>query len=96
VPPDMATRAICLQKLASRVRLLKNDAAPQARVPPVTNATNYRGRGYNSRRYDSRCDDNWRRRCDYDWPVRPTMSIRTTVKARTTSALSAGTINTDE
>ena len=88
--PDMATLGYLLEEPVSRVRVLKNDAAPQVRVPAVTNAANHRGRGYNSRRYDNR------RRCDYDWAVRATMSIRTTVKAGTTSALSAGTVNTDE
>jgi hypothetical protein len=32
----------------------------------------------------------------YDWPVRATMSIRTTVKAGTTSALSISVLNAGE
>jgi hypothetical protein len=49
---------------------LKNDAAPQVRVPSVTDSANHRGRCY-----DSRCYNNRGRRYDYDWPVRATMSI---------------------
>ena len=75
---------------------LKNDAAPKPRMPSVTPATNHRGRCHDGRRHHGRRHDNWGRRCNYDWPVRATMSIRTTVKAGTTSALSAGTINTDK
>ena len=67
-------------------------AAPEARVPAETTAANHRGR-----RYNSRCYDNWRRGCDYDWTsIRETSSVRTTMKARTTSARSAGTVNIDE
>jgi len=68
----------------------KNDAAPQMRVPSISNAANHRNRCY-----DSRCYNN-RGRCDYDGPVRATMSIRTTVKAGTTSALSTGAVDGDE
>ena len=56
-------------------------------MPTVTSAANDR------RRYDCGCHHNWRPRCDYDWPVRATMSIRTAVKAGTTSALSTGVLN---
>jgi hypothetical protein len=78
-----------------RLTELKNDAAPQARVPAVTTAANHRGRCYDSR--CSRCYDNWRRGCDYDWTsIRETSSVRTTMKARTTSARSTGTVNIDE
>jgi hypothetical protein len=91
----MATlSSLGLKKLASRVRVLKNDAAPPVRVPAVTGATHHRARGYNSRRYDNRCYDG--PRCDDDWTsIRATSSVRTTVKAGTTSARSAGTVNTD-
>jgi len=71
---------------------LIRQAAPEARVPAETTAANHRGR-----RYNSRCYDNWRRGCDYDWTsIRETSSVRTTMKARTTSARSAGTVNVDE
>jgi hypothetical protein len=75
--------------------VLKNDASPQVRVPAVANAANHRGWRYNSRYYDGRCYDS-RPRCNYDWPVRTTMSIGATVKAGTTSTRSARTINTDK
>ena len=65
-------------------------------VPAISNAANHRGRCYDGWCYDSWCYNNRGRRCDYDWPVRATMSIRTTVKAGTTSALSTGTVNTDD
>ena len=55
-------------------------------VPAISNAANHRGRCYNNRGL----------RRDYDWPVRAAMSIRTTVKAGTTSALSTGTMDGDE
>src|SRR5262249_25709923 len=71
---------------------LKNDAAPQARVPAETNAANHRG----SRDYDSRWHDNWCRGCDYDWTIRATSSQRTTMKAETTSLRSTSTVNIDE
>jgi len=71
--------------------VLKNDAAPQMRVPAISNAADHRGRCYDSRSYDNR--GRW---CDYDWPVRATMSIRTTVKAGTTSALGTGAVDGDE
>jgi hypothetical protein len=91
----MATlSSLGLKQLASRVGVLKNDATPPARVPAETGATYHRGRAYDSRRYDGRCYDN--PRCDDDWAsIRATSSIRTTVKAGTTSARSAGTVNTD-
>jgi hypothetical protein len=100
-----------------RLTELKNDAAPQARVPAITTAANHRGRYYNSRSYDrggwcydsrcydSRCSrcydsrshDNWRRGNDYDWTsIRETSSVRTTMKARTTSTRSACTVNIDD
>ena len=72
-------------------------------MPAVTNAANHRGwyynsrcsRCYNSRR--SRCYDNRRRGSDYDWTsIRETPSVRTRMKARTTSARSAGTVNIDK
>jgi hypothetical protein len=60
-------------------------------VPAISNAANHRGWCY-----DGRCYNNRGRRRDYDWPVRAAMSIRTTVKAGTTSALSTGTMDGDE
>ena len=51
--------------IVCRLTELKNDAASEARVPAVTNAANHRGWYYNSR-----CDDNRRRGCDYDWTYR--------------------------
>jgi hypothetical protein len=52
-------------------------------------------RCYNNR--CTRCYDNRRRGCDYDWTsIRATSSVRTRMKARTTSARSAGTVNIDE
>ena len=59
-------------------------------MPTVASAANDR------RCYDYGCHHNWRRRCDYDWPVRATMSIRTAVKTGTTSALSTGVLNGGE
>ena len=61
-------------------------------MPAVTNPANH------WRAYDDwcRCDHNRSPRCDYDWPVRATMSIRTTVKAGTTSALSNGVLDAGE
>ena len=59
-------------------------------MPTVASAANDR------RCYDCGCHHNWRRRCDYDWPVRATMSIGATVKARTAATLGARTTNTDE
>jgi len=79
---------ISVSQALERIR----QAAPEARVPAETTAANHRGR-----RYNSRCYDNWRRGCDYDWTsIRETSSVRTTMKARTTSARSAGTVNIDE
>src|SRR6516164_2269151 len=70
---------------------LIRQAAPEARVPAETTAANHRGRRY------TRCYDNWRRGCDYDWTsIRETSSVRITMKARTKSARSAGTVNIDE
>ena len=66
------------------------------RVPSIADSANHWSRCYDSRCYDSRCYNNRGRRCDYDWPVRATMSIRTTMKAGTTSALSTGTVDGDE
>ena len=60
-------------------------------VPAISNAANYWSRCYDSWRYNNR--GRWR---DYDWPVRATMSIRTTVKAGTASALSTGAVDGDE
>ena len=60
------------------------------RVPSIADSANHW-----SRCYDSRCYNNRGRRCDYDWPVRAA-TIRTTVKAGTTSALSTGTMDGDE
>jgi hypothetical protein len=60
-------------------------------------------RCYNNR--CSRCYNNWRTRCydnrsrgcDYDWTsIRAASSVRTRMKARTTSARSGGTVNIDE
>jgi hypothetical protein len=97
--------------LSRRLTELKNDAASEARVPAVTNAANHRGWYYNnrcsrcynnrcSRCYNNRCSrcyDNRRRGRDYDWTsIRATSSVRTRMKARTTSARSAGTVNIDE
>ena len=77
-------------------------------MPAVTNAANHRGWYYNSRCYNNRCSrcynnrrtrcyDNRSRGCDYDWTsIRATSSVRTRMKARTTSARSAGTVNIDE
>jgi len=78
----------CRQKKAD----LKNYAAPVSRMPAVTDTAN------DWRAHDDwcRCDNNRSPRCDYDWPVRATMSIRTTVKAGTTSALSTGALDADE
>ena len=71
----------------------------------------YNSRCYDNRRrgcydngrrgcYDNRrrgCYDNRRRGCDYDWTsIRATSSVRTRMKARTTSARSAGIVNIDE
>ena len=67
--------------------LSKNHATPVPRVPTETSATNDR------RCYDCRCHHNRRRRCDYDRPsIRLTSSIRTAVKAGTTSAGSSGAV----
>jgi hypothetical protein len=86
--------------LSRRLTELKNDAASEARVPAVTNAANHRGWYYNSRCYDNRrrgCYNNRRHGCDYDWTsIRATSSVRTRMKAWTTSARSAGTVNIDE
>jgi hypothetical protein len=71
--------------------VLKNDAAPPIWVPAVANAANHRGRCYDSGCYDNR--GHWR---DYDWPVSATMSIRTTMKAGTTSALSTRAVDGDK
>ena len=80
-------------------------------MPAVTHAANHRGWYYNSRRsryYNSRCSrcynsgrtrcyDNRCRGSDYDWTsIRETSSVRTRMKARTTSARSAGTVNIDK
>ena len=61
-------------------------------MPAITSAANHRWA------YDDwcRCDNNRSPGCNYDWPVRATMSIRTTVKAGTTSALSTGALDADE
>jgi hypothetical protein len=60
----------------------------------------YDGRGHDGRGHDYRCrgcHDNRRRGCDYDCTsIRETSSVRIRMKARTTSARSAGTVNTDE
>ena len=89
--------------MSRRLTELKNDAASEARVPAETNAANHRGWYYNnrcSRCYNNRCSrcyDNRCRGCDYDWTsIRATSSVRTRMKARTTSARSAGTVNIDE
>jgi hypothetical protein len=91
--------------LPRRLTELKNDAASEARVPAVTTATNHWGWYYNSRCYNSRCYNNRRTRCydnrscgcDYDWTsIRATSSVRTRMKARTTSARSGGTVNIDQ
>ena len=86
--------------LSRRLTELKNDAASEARVPAVTNAANHRGWYDNSRCYDNRhrgCYDSRCRGCDYDrTSIRATSSVRTRMKARTTSARSAGTVNIDE
>ena len=86
--------------MSRRLTELKNDAASEARVPAVTNAANHRGWYDNSRCYDNRrrgCYDNRCRGCDYDrTSIRATSSVRTRMKARTTSARSAGTVNIDE
>ena len=86
--------------LSRRLTELKNDAASEARVPAVTNAANHRGWYDNSRCYDNRrrgCYDNRCRGCDYDrTSIRATSSVRTRMKARTTSARSVGTVNIDE
>jgi hypothetical protein len=86
--------------LSRRLTELKNDAASEARVPAVTNAANHWGWYYNSRCYNNRCSrcyDNRSRGCDYDWTsIRATSSVRTRMKARTTSARSGGTVNIDE
>jgi hypothetical protein len=71
-------------------------------VPAVTTAANHRTWYYNSRchnirAYDNRGYDNWHPGCDYDrTSIRETSSVRTRMKARTTSAGSAGTVNTGE
>jgi hypothetical protein len=80
-------------------------------MPAETRAANYRwrydNRGRGRRCYDNwsrRCYDNWSRRCydnwsrrrDYDWPIRPTPSIRSAMKAGTTSALGTGAVDADE
>jgi hypothetical protein len=62
-------------------------------MPAVTPAANHRCRCYDGRRYHGRCY--YDRGCD-DWPVRATMSIRTTVKSGTTSALRTGAVDADE
>ena len=81
--------------MSRRLTELKNDAASEARMPPVTNAANHRGWYYNNR--CSRCYDKRRGGRDYDWTsIRETSSVRTRMKARTTSTRSAGTINIDE
>jgi hypothetical protein len=72
-------------------RCSKDHAAPVPRMPAITDAAN------DGRRYDCRCHDNRRRRYDYDRrSVRPTCSLRPTVKARTTSALGTGTVDGDK
>ena len=89
--------------------LSKDDAPPKSRMPAETRAANYRwchdNRGrrcnYDSgrrRNYDwgCRCYDNGGSRCHYDWPVRPTPSIWSAVKAGTTSALSTGAVDAEE
>ena len=76
--------------------LLKDNAAPVSWMPAVTPAANHRSRCYDGRCYHGRCDHNRSPRRDYDWPVRATMSIRTTVKAGTTSALGNGVLNAGE
>jgi hypothetical protein len=73
---------------------LKNDAAPDARVPAITSAANHRGWCYDNR--CSRYYDNRRRGCDYDRTSIRDTSIRTRMIARTTSARSAGTANIDD
>ena len=72
--------------------LSEDHAAPVPRMPAVANAANY----WRADNDWCRCDNNRSPGCNYDWPVRATMSIRTTVKAGTTSALSTGTVNTDD
>jgi hypothetical protein len=57
-------------------------------MPAETNTANHTGRCYSSR-----CYDNWR---DYDWPIRATSSVGTTMKAKTTSLPSGGAVNIDE
>jgi hypothetical protein len=60
-------------------------------MPTVTNTAN------DGRRYDSRRDHNRRRRYDYDRAsVGVTCSVGPAVKARTTSALSTGTVDGDK
>jgi hypothetical protein len=61
-------------------------------MPAVSTAANHRTWYYNSRGYN-----NWHPGCDYDrTSIRETSSVRTRMKARTTSAGSAGTVNTGE
>jgi len=73
---------------------LKNDAAPEARVPAETSTANHRGR-YNNRYswcYDNRC-----RGDDYDrTSIREAPPVRARMEATTTSARSAGTVNIGE
>jgi hypothetical protein len=55
----------------------------------------YDGRGHDYRRRG--CYDNRRRGCYYDCTsIRETSSVKIRMKARTTSARSAGTVNEDE
>ena len=60
-------------------------------MPSVANSANHWGRCH-----DSRCYNNRSGRCDYDRPVRATMSIRPTMKAGTASALGTGTVDGDK
>ena len=55
---------------------------------------NWSRRAYDDR--SRRCYDNRGRRCYYDWPIRPTPSIWSAVKAGTTSALGTGAVDADE
>jgi hypothetical protein len=63
-------------------------------VPAITSAANHRGWCYDDRRRG--CDYDRRRGCDYDRTSIRDTSIRTRMKARTTSARSAGTANVDD
>jgi hypothetical protein len=82
--------------------LSKDYAPPKSWMPAKTRAANYRSRRYDdrgSRYYNDwgrRCNDNWCSRRYYDWPIRPTPSIWSAVKAGATSALSTGAIHADE